>query len=171
MGSKPGIAKINWKTPEGRLARALLHELKIKAPQLGQRQLAEAFFRLWPGCQKYFEHPITPNKLWLRWDTGRRPDTPNHKYSCEHPDKNVETKKYLPYAREIIANDVPISDGDVQQIATKVKNQVAEPKVELGTEAVGFVSPETGNQVEQLRGTPSVVGTFAMVKKLFGALK
>jgi hypothetical protein len=136
MGSPKGRNIINWRTPEGRLARALLHELML-VKKLNQRGLAEKFFYLWPDCQKCFEHPITPNKLWLRWDTGVRPDTPNHKYSCEHPDKNPETKKYLPYAREIIANDVPITDEDVRRIVTEIKNQVvAEPSVELGAGAV-----------------------------------
>lgn len=143
MSSPKGRNMINWRTPEGRLARALLHELKIKEPQLGQRQLADRFFGLWPNSQKYFEYPITPNKLWLRWDTGVRSDTPKHKYSCEHPDKNLETKRYLPYAREIIASDVPITDEDVRRIVAEVKNQVvAEPASGLGIESVGLISSD-----------------------------
>ena len=83
--------------------------------KLSQRNLAEKFFRLWPGCQAYFAHPIKPNMLYSRWWTGVGPG-----YENEHPDKNPDTRKYLPYAKDIVAADVPITDADVQRIVAEV---------------------------------------------------
>jgi hypothetical protein len=84
----------NWKTGPGRLGRALIHELML-VRKLGQRGLADKFFYLWPGCQAHFDHPLTPNMLYGRWWTGV-----GRGYENEHPDKNPETRRYLPYAKE-----------------------------------------------------------------------
>jgi hypothetical protein len=104
----------DWRTGPGRLGRALIHELML-AKKLSQRGLLTAFVRLWPTCQNYFAHPLTPHQLYSRWWTGVRPG-----YENEHPDKNAETKKYRPYAKAIVAADVPITDADVDRIVTEV---------------------------------------------------
>lgn len=110
----------NWRSGPGRLGRALIHELMVEK-KLSMRGLAEKFFYLWPGCQAYFEHPLKPNMLYSRWWTGT-----GRGYENEHPDKNPETRKYLRYAKAIVAADLPITDADVQRIVTEVANHVAE---------------------------------------------
>jgi hypothetical protein len=119
----------NWRTPAGRLSRALIHELMLKQ-KLGQQGLWTKFHYLWPTCQAYFEYPLNSHQLYSRWWTGVAPG----RYVTEHPDKHPEGLKYLPYAREIIAADVPISDEDVQRIVAEVaKLDSVNPSVKLVT--------------------------------------
>jgi hypothetical protein len=134
MPSPPGGKKNNWRSPSGRLARALIHEIKILHPTYGEKELARKFIYLWPSYQKYFLHPVTPHIIKDRWDKGVRQDTPTMSYSNEHPDKNPETKKYLPFAKEIVAKDAPITDNDINDITWKVTKVIAENTPEYSDE-------------------------------------
>jgi hypothetical protein len=142
MSSPPGRKNINWRTPPGRLARAILHEMKIIHPEFNEKNIGEKFFHLWPDCQKYFKYPVTPHKLWDRWDKGTRPDTPTMKYTNEHPDKNPETMKYLSYAQAIVKLDEPITRDQVENIIVQVKDKVPQPIIRSEPERLREIDHE-----------------------------
>jgi hypothetical protein len=135
----------SWnKTPERRLMKCIVGHL-IRDGKAKEQLLIE-FKRLIPDYQSFFDPPgISDSAIWGRADTGHR----GGKYAAEAPDVHFLTKPYWAVARQIVDDEVVLTEADVRRIAAEVTSD-AETDSVAAEAANAAEEPQHTNRDDQL---------------------